>query len=138
MQVDNNIAELHEKVYRLLSEKWQEDNTIRFTLRERNHNNKIDNHFWFYGSDDYIIVSFWEGKDWQNNRPNIYLTIFKDEKVYLNFSSKDDLKKQAFFKDIADSLNIIQERVKKTGELHGYWVKPYNIDNLETTLNSNL
>lgn len=93
--MENDISIIHEKVYSHLTETLS-DQKLRFTLRERNRADRIDKGYWFSGNDNYLVFSFWSGKDWRNKTPNIYFSITKEGDSKLEFISYDESEKITF------------------------------------------
>ena len=94
--MEKSIAEIHERVYAHLIM----DETLRFTLRQKNREGRINQGFWFSGNDNYLAFSFWKGVDWRNKTPNIYFQINLNGTCSLDFVSYDDDKKVTFFNNL--------------------------------------
>ncbi|HMU46537.1 MAG TPA: AAA family ATPase [Chitinophagaceae bacterium] len=89
-----DIRQIHEEVYRLLMKKNEQDSSFNFTFRRSNRGGKLEQGFWFYGTEHYLAVSFWSGMDWKNRTPNIYFTIINDGRTYLEIAVSDsDIKR---------------------------------------------
>jgi predicted ATP-binding protein involved in virulence len=109
---------IHEAVYLYLK-----DNNFRFIVRQRP-TEKLEKGFWLLGNDNVVVTSFWEGRDWQNKTPYIYLDIFED-KLVLNFISNIDSDRQEKLGVLASFLDMKQV-IRKSGEIP-HWVKEYNL-----------
>ena len=121
---NNNIAEIHERVYDYLTEMLKETE-LRFTLRVRNRGERLDKGYWFRGDENYLAFSFWKGDDWKNKTPNIFFAIDKDGVSTLEFVSYDEEKKIHFFSEVAEAIGMIQKTRKRTGDTFEHWVKNY-------------
>ena len=132
-----NIAEIHDRVYQFLSEQYEKDNTFRFTLRQRNRADRLNQGYWFTGNDNYLAFSFWKGDDKRNKTPNIIFVITNDGKSSLEFVSFDEKDKIDFLAEVADALEM-QQKKKLNDESYQHWVKNYKgtdyLDSLETFL----
>jgi hypothetical protein len=122
--MENNISIIHEKVYSQLTENLS-DQKLRFTLRERNRADRIEKGYWFSGNDNYLVFSFWTGKDWRNKTPNIYFSITKEGDCKLEFISYDDIGKIIFFNNVAEALGMQQKTRARSGDTFEHWVKNY-------------
>lgn len=122
--MENNIAEIHERVYAHLAETLK-DNELRFTLRVKNRGERLNQGYWFRGDEHYLAFSFWTGDDWRNKTSNIFFSIDKDGTSWLNFVSYDDDKKIKFFSDVAEAIGMIQKTRARTGETFEHWYKNY-------------
>lgn len=122
--MENNISIIHERVYIHLTETLN-DQKLRFTLRERNRADRIEKGYWFSGNDNYLVFSFWSGKDWRNKTPNIYFSITKEGDCKLEFISYDEINKINFFSNVAEALGMQQKTRAKSGDAFEHWVKNY-------------
>lgn len=91
-----DLVEVHEKLYLFLIEKRRKDPELRFTLRKSNHANRLEEGYWFYGNEDYLAISFWEGMDWKNRTPNISFIIDNIGKCWLEINVSDSILKREF------------------------------------------
>lgn len=128
-----NIQQIHEDVYSFLL-KENEENGLRFSLRARNVSNRLDKGFWFSGNKDYLVVSFWEGLDWRNKTPNIFIYISSNGHLKLEFVSYDEENKIAFFETLADVLSMKRGVRKRTGDPYNHWYKNYQSPNYMDSL----
>lgn len=132
-----DIQQIHEAVYKFLLEK-NEEIDLRFSLRARNVSKRLDKGFWFTGNKDYLAFSFWEGLDWRNKTPNIYISINRDGYLQLELISFDDPKKIAFFEVLADVLGMNRGVRKRSTKPYNHWYKNYQginyMDSLEEFL----
>lgn len=129
-----NIQQIHEKVYDFLVKETK----LSFSLRARNVSGRLDKGFWFSGNKNYLAFSFWEGMDWRNKTPNIYISISKDGYLQLELVSFDEQKKVDFFKVLADVLGMKRGVRKRTANPYNHWYKNYQginyMDSLEEFL----
>jgi len=59
------VQRLHEVLFKNLYERYQENKEFLFTVRQKNNKERLDKGYWFIGDDNYLITSFWSGKDWK-------------------------------------------------------------------------
>ncbi len=105
LKIDRN---LHDKIFVHLSD-WHNKNKenpephkFRFRLRRTNRYNRLQEGFWFHGTENYLLLSFWTGSDWKNRTPNISFLFTLDGAVCIELSGKDSDSKfeviQKYFK----------------------------------------
>ncbi|NMM49839.1 AAA family ATPase [Marinigracilibium pacificum] len=94
------MQKIHKDILNYLLKKREDDSDLFFTLRSTNRNKKLDKGFWFHGNEEYLAISFWDGMDWNNRTPNIYLKILNDGRSFLEFAAKDSENKWFFFSEI--------------------------------------
>lgn len=116
------ITEIHQKVFDYLQEKHPE---LRFTLREVNRYERLEQGYWFLGNENYMIISFWAGWDWRNKTPNIFFRIDVSGKTRLELVDTDGRHKAAFFTMIATALKVTQQSERNGGS---GWLKSYNYE----------
>ena len=91
------ISEIHEEVLDyLLSYKESKDIDLKFTLRQSNRFNRLEDGYWFYGNESYVALSFWSGSDWKRRIPNISFIIGGDGSTQLEISVSDSIDKRNF------------------------------------------
>lgn len=130
--MENNIAEIHERVYAHLIK----DESLRFTLRQVNRAGRMDAGYWFLGNENYLAFSFWKGLDWKNKTPNIYFQVNLDGSASLNFVSYNDDAKVKFFSDISEALDMRQLSRIRNGEPFERWQKVYRGNDYLASLDS--
>jgi len=116
------IKDVHEAIFDFLIEKNIEDSDFRFTTRQNNRNNRLTLGYWFIGDDNYLEVSFWDGKEGISRINKIGYTVdLKRNKVYYNFSTKSDLGKE-----------IVDLAIKKlsTPKVEKYFWKTILVENI--------
>lgn len=91
-----DLVKVHDEIYLFLNDYRLRNSNFRFTLRKSNHSNKLEEGFWFYGNDDYLAISFWNGIDWKNRTPNIAYILTKEGKSYLEINVSDSEYKRNF------------------------------------------
>jgi len=92
-----NIQSLHEILFERVEEERENslksDREFLFVLRKSDKGKRLQNRYWFYGNDEHIALSFWNGFDSKNRTPNIYFEIKKDGITKLNISTRDSIDK---------------------------------------------
>ena len=86
------IAKLHEIIFDYLMEKHRHDSSFKFTMRSNDRYERLQKGYWFIGNDQYLELSFWDGKDSLSKINNIGFTILlrgAKRQVYYNLSCKD-------------------------------------------------
>jgi len=91
-----DLVEVHEELYLYLVEQRKRNSELRFTFRKSNHANRLEEGYWFYGNENYLAISFWEGMDWKNRTPNISFIINNFGKCWLEINVSDSLLKKEF------------------------------------------
>lgn len=126
------ITEIHQIVFDFLQEKHPE---LRFTLRDVNRYDRLEQGYWFHGNESYMTISFWDGWDWRSKTPNIFFRIEANGKTRLELVDTDDSEKATFFKKIAPSLKLTQQKKKiggsdwlKSSDHESIWIKSYNFE----------
>lgn len=118
------LAEMNEKILSFLLERQEKDPRLFFTLRKTNRYGRLENGYWFTGSNS-VVISFWDGQDWKTKTPNIFLEIWQDARISLSFTARDSEKKASFFKNVIEIVpGFIQHKTKK-GEKYDFWYKNY-------------
>lgn len=125
-----NIKQLHEEIFHFLITKHKEDTTFKFTTRRNNRWERLKKGYWFIGGEDYLELSFWEGKDSFAKINNIGFTVLlrrNRNEVYFNFSCKDG-KACFLIEKISSKLKVY----KSGNPLSNYWEKTL-VGNLQNT-----
>jgi energy-coupling factor transporter ATP-binding protein EcfA2 len=91
-----DLVKVHDDIFIFLNECRVKKSNFRFILRKSNHGNKLEEGYWFYGNDDYLALSFWNGIDWKNRTPNIALILTKDGRSFLEINVADSESKRKF------------------------------------------
>lgn len=120
----DDMSTIHTKIFNHLMLKKEENSSLRFKLRQKNNNNRLDNGYWFLGNDDYCIISFWDGNDWKNKTPNIYISFNTKGEMTLILTAEDSNKKAQFLNKIGTVLTGFHQ-TKTKGELRNVWRKTY-------------
>lgn len=103
----NDIQKIHQKVFELLVEEHEKDQSFLFTMRKINRKGRLDKGYWFLGDERYLTVSFWRGRDWVARIPRICFTITVDGLTYLELSQKDlNTHTDYFTKDLINTLGV--------------------------------
>lgn len=133
------ISEVHEKVYKFLFDKHKENPSLKFTTRTRNNRDRLKKGYWFIGGEDYLELSFWQGKDSLAKINNIGFTVLlrnSRKEVYYNFSCKDGQGS-----DVIEKLTNQFNMVKFGNPTNNYWEKTlvsylYDIDQVIKALDN--
>ena len=109
-----------------------------FTVRQKNNKERLDKGYWFIGNNNYLITSFWSGKDWKNKTPYISLVFLPKhssdrrdgrEDCFIELTSKSSSEITSFMKNIMNRIDGFKKRTD------GCWFLPINqngyIDSLE-------
>ncbi|UQB69940.1 AAA family ATPase [Epilithonimonas zeae] len=91
-----DLVEVHEELYLYLLEQRKRNSELKFTFRKSNHANRLEEGYWFYGNENYLAISFWEGMDWKNRTPNICFIIDNEGKCTLEINVSDSTIKKEF------------------------------------------
>lgn len=132
-----DIRDLNERYFEFLTEKRREDTSLCYTLRKSNFGERLDQGFWFYGSSNYLAVSFWSGMDWKNKTPNIALVITRNGEAFLEFNVSDSDEKKHFVEH--EILPRFDQRMNSKSENRKYCIfkeRLYSIDDAVKYLNS--
>lgn len=134
------MQEIHENVFQMLYKRHLEDNDFCFTLRQRNRGGRMDNGYWFHGTDTYLAVSCWTGFDNVNNTPNIFFSvnITNNNRIvcYVSFSCQSGERPELadFFEKLAKVKNIgldrssARDRKTKRPKFINLWNKEIKTD----------
>lgn len=105
-----NLIEVNEKVLDFLETERKLDSSLTYTFRKSNYNDRLSEGYWFYGTEEYLSVSFWSGMDWKNRTPNISFIILKNGDTFLEINVSDSDYKRDFVEQYLKSpLQLIQE-----------------------------
>lgn len=116
------IPQIHEELFQFLESKRKQDKDFTYKLRSNNNNGRLDKGYWFFGNDNYIAISFWNGTDWKNKTPNIYLVFLPSGEVNLVFSGRDSPVKAVFLQKLATIITGFQE-IKSRETSKKFWQK---------------
>ena len=115
------LSTVHNEVFDYLYGKHKENAAFKFTTRTRNNRERLKKGYWFIGGEDYLELSFWQGKDSLAKINNIGFTVLLRKyrkEVYYNFSCKDGNNCDIIEK-LANELNV-----QKVGNPNNnYWEK---------------
>ncbi|CAN5388909.1 hypothetical protein BH11BAC3_BH11BAC3_02350 [soil metagenome] len=92
----DDIRKIHEKLYNRLMKIHDREREFTFSFRKSNRAGKLEQGFWFYGTEHYLAVSFWSGMDWKNRTPNIYFVVLPNGKTFLEIAVSDSDRKREF------------------------------------------
>lgn len=121
-ELEKDIIPIHERILLFLEKERKKDKGLTYKLRTKNNNNRLEKGFWFLGNENYLVVSFWDGMDWKNKTPNIYLTCEPSGKFSLVFTSRDSSVKADFLRNLASIIPGFKQK-KTQGESIAYWEK---------------
>jgi predicted ATPase len=114
-----DIRKIHEEIYKILMEINYSNPNFTFTFRKSNRAGKLEQGYWFYGTDYYMAISFWTGMDWKNKTPNINFIVLEDGRTFLEIVVSDSEKKRKFVEN--ELLSIL--KIKSEGRRY---VKEYS------------
>lgn len=114
----NNIQKIQEDVYTYLL-----STELPFIVRQRP-TQKFEKGYWLLGNDWDVVTSFWEGRDWQNKTPNIFLNIYED-RIVLTFIANTEKEKEEKLEVLASLLKM-NRVVRKSGNMP-HWTKTYTL-----------
>jgi energy-coupling factor transporter ATP-binding protein EcfA2 len=86
-----DIIELNEQVFGYLY-----STNLTYTYRKSNYASRLTQGYWFYGTEQYLAVSFWSGMDWKNRTPNIIFVVTHQGNIYLEVNVSDSDRKREF------------------------------------------
>lgn len=86
----NSIVKLHDKVLDFLLD-WRKKNPgFTFSLRKSDIGKKLSDGYWFFGTDEVIIISFWSGFDMKGTIPNIsFCYNILENTSYIQLATRD-------------------------------------------------
>ncbi|MDY0988199.1 AAA family ATPase [Flavobacterium sp. CFBP9031] len=91
-----NILQLNQELDFILNEMRRSDKDLMFTYRKSNYGGRLDEGFWFYGTENYLAISFWSGMDWKNRTPNIIIRVTNLGDIFLEINVSDSDRKKEF------------------------------------------
>jgi predicted ATPase len=95
MEVRSIDRNLHDKIFThlynwyLTNKDVENEKKYFFRVRRTNRYNRLKEGFWFHGTENYLLLSFWSGSDWKNKTPNISFLFTIEGQVFLELSGKD-------------------------------------------------
>lgn len=100
-----DLKDLHEEIYQFLLEKRKQDPSLRFLLRKNDKDNKLNDGFWFLGSDreQKIYITFWNVYD---NARYKNLAIRFEVETNGNSCLNFNVKGLGDFKGLKENLNL--------------------------------
>ena len=130
-----SIKEKHKEIFDFLMEKHRQNPELRFLVRRINKGGKLDKGFWFYGSDTYLDVSFWDV--WENHTSvSMGFRVFSNGISELFFKGKDNENKARIFDKLANTLGGFKQGTQnnntskaKKGDNTSQWYKRLEGDN---------
>ena len=84
-----DLIDINEKVFDYLEEERKSNPKLTYTLRKSNYSDRLAEGYWFYGTENYLSVSFWSGMDWKNRTPNISFIILQNGETFLEINVSD-------------------------------------------------
>ncbi|RLA63026.1 MAG: DUF262 domain-containing protein [Epsilonproteobacteria bacterium] len=123
------IQRLHEVIFQSLYGRYEENKEFLFTVRQNNNKERLDKGYWFIGNNDYLITSFWSGRDWKNKTPNISLVFLPThsndrrddrEDCFIELTSKSHQETTVFMQNIMNKIDGFKKRT------NGCWFLPIN------------
>jgi energy-coupling factor transporter ATP-binding protein EcfA2 len=133
-----DIVKIHQEVFNLLMRYHAKNPDFLFSFRKINRKARLDQGYWFLGSDYYLTVTFWTGRDWVTRMPKISFTIHNTGGTVLDLNAKDVSQRMDFF----DKKLVNMLGAKPRGYNEGYY-KEYDqfnhneyLESLEHFLNN--
>ncbi len=127
------IEQLHSEVLDYLIEKRKEYPDLCFTLRKTNEQGRLARGHWFWGNEEQLYFSFWNGTDWTVSAPNISITINLEGKMLVYLNGRDSPRKADFFMELVQLLGKFQRNKKYdyAGIAHfeNQWQRRYTLKN---------
>ncbi len=124
MAYDDEIAKLHEEIYLFLQQHKEKNPTIYFLLRDSDTYSRLEKGYWFWGNNEYLVISCWKRKDTIKDYRNIALYVEKDGTCILRFCATDDEKKAKILKILASFIPNMKA-LKEEGQEVAIWEKRY-------------
>lgn len=116
---NEDIQKLHELIFVNLYDRHKQNQDFQFTVRQKNNKERLDKGYWFVGDDNYLITSFWSGRDWKNKTPYINLIFLPPDSIYrerlhtkdccISFVCKDNDDLRIFYQKIFEKIEGIIE-----------------------------
>ncbi|MBD3906511.1 AAA family ATPase [Chryseobacterium sp. Ch-15] len=117
-----DLVEVHERLYLFLIEQRKYNSELNFTFRKSNIAHRLEEGYWFYGNENYLAISFWDGMDWKNRTPNICFIIDSLGKCMLEINVSDSSIKKEFIE------RYFLQRTLKLEKVGRRYVSSYNND----------
>lgn len=133
MANDDEITKLHEEIYLFLQQQREQNPDFYFLLRDSDAHSRLSKGYWFWGNNDYLVISFWKRKDTKKDYRNIALYIEKDGTSTLRFSATDDEQKAKILKTIASFIPNMKA-AKEEGQEMAVWEKRYETTDYITNI----
>jgi hypothetical protein len=131
------MEELHEQVLDYLLDWQRKSNSSReqplFYLRRAN-DERFKRGYWFPGTDDYLLISFWAGSDMRNKTPNAYFRIHLKQGCSGHLTARDSPVKRDFFEELASKLDDYQAQQRKAGHAGAWQAKKSDVDHWQDAL----
>jgi len=135
LAVMGEMLAIHQNCFSFLEQERQKNSSFYFRLRQQNNQKRLEKGYWFWGNDDYCLLTFWKGNDTLAKVPNIHFKIEITGKATLVLTSTDNEEKSSFMQKIAGMIGGMQQR-KKKGEWINQWEKYYDQHQNEAEGNS--
>ena len=98
------IVRIHEKILDYLLELREVDSELYFASRKNNNKGRLSKGYWFLGNENYLHLSFWNGKDWKEKVHNIGFVVLKNGTSYIELTAQDSSEKANFLGKVATTL----------------------------------
>jgi len=121
-----DIREIHKKTLEYLYSHYLDD-SILFMPRRRNTNGRLENGYYFIGTEDYLQVSFWDSRDWKERIHSIAFVILKDGTSFIEFSGRDNDEKADVLRYLVNHLSH-QLGITFTELYNNKWKADYETD----------
>lgn len=124
-----DLPKLHEEIYQFLTQKADDAEStqpLRFTLRNSNAYQMLEKGYWFFGTHHRITISFWNGIDWVERVPNIFVEFDVEAgTMALKFVARSygdaEIKKKEFLGALANNGVVYDLHEERSG----VWRKTY-------------
>ncbi len=123
-----NILMAMQDCFDFLLEKQKSDPNLFFVPRRNNIHNRLEKGYFFIGTDEYMQISFWDGRDWRKRTHNIAFVIQRSGKTFIEFSAKNDPDKNKDLSSLAEYFEIKTKKIPKINE-NGQWFFYYENQN---------
>ena len=123
------IQELHENLFLFLEHLRRKDQELYYSLRQDNFGGRLEEGYWFQGTDKDLYISFWKGQNWITKEPNISLQFdLEHSLIYLSLSIETTIdNKINFVEDILIQELNFQEKIEHENHIdYKYRLGPIN------------
>ena len=119
----NDITVIHQEVLDHLIELRKTNPKLFFVPRLVNRKSRLDKGYWFIGNEEYLVLSFWKGRDSVDKIHSIGFVIDKYGRSSYGLSARDSAKKILFMKKIMQKISGFEQCGKRKKK--DKWKKDY-------------